>query len=137
MKLQDAHYQTLSAFRYEMRCFLVFSEREARAAGLTPQHHQALLAVRGSERRAMSVGELAERLVIEHHSASGLASRLCKADLLSRTHGKDRRTADLRLTRRAEELLEGLGRVHHLEMRRLKRVLSTLLDRFVDDPVLV
>lgn len=136
MTLHEAHYQALSAFRYEVRCFLVFSEREARAAGLTPQHHQALLAIRGSDRRAMSVGELAERLVIEHHSASGLAARLCKADLLSRSQGKDRRTADLRLTRRAEELLEGLARVHHLEMRRLKRVLATLLDRFDDDRVL-
>lgn len=127
--LGDAQYRLLSAFRYELRCFLVFSEKEARAAGLTPQQHQALLAIRGSENGTMSVGELAERLVIEPHSASGLVSRLCKAGLLARSTGKDRRSSNLRLTARAEQLLEQLSRVHHLEIRRIGQVLHTLMER--------
>lgn len=127
--LGDSHYRLLSAFRYELRCFLVFSEKEARAAGLTPQQHQALLAIRGSDQGTMSVGELADRLVIEPHSASGLASRLCKAGLLARSTGKDRRSSNLRLTGHAEQLLEQLSRVHHLEIRRIGQVLQTLLER--------
>lgn len=127
--LGDAQYRLLSAFRYELRCFLVFSEKEARAAGLTPQQHQALLAIRGSDNGTMSVGELADRLVIEPHSASGLVSRLCKAGLLGRSTGRDRRSSNLRLTARAEQMLEQLSRVHHLEIRRIGQVLQTLLER--------
>lgn len=134
MDMKNVHYEALAEFRYQLRCFLVFSEREARDAGLTPQHHQAMLAIRGSSRRAMTIGELAERLVIAPHSASGLAARLRKAELLDRITGTDRRVGDLRLTDRAERLLEHLARVHHLEVQRIKRVLSTLLDQFEDLP---
>ena len=132
MNMDDNHYQALADFRYELRCFFVFSEREARTAGLTPQHHQALLAIRGSARRSMTVGELAERLVIAPHSASGLVARLHKAKLLERITGRDRRVSDLRLTDTADALLEHLARVHHVEISRIKRVLFALLDRFED-----
>ncbi len=36
-------------FRYEIRRFLNFSENVARAAGIEPQQHQALLAIKGRQ----------------------------------------------------------------------------------------
>ena len=44
--ISDAEYQALAAFRAELRRFLRFSEDAARAAGLSPQQHQLLLAIR-------------------------------------------------------------------------------------------
>ena len=42
-----ADYETLAEFRYALRCFLRFSENAAESAGLTLQHHQALLFIIG------------------------------------------------------------------------------------------
>ena len=39
----QADYEALSEFRYLIRCFLQFSQNAARAVGLTPRQHQALL----------------------------------------------------------------------------------------------
>lgn len=70
-------YQALAEFRFEIRRFLNFSEQIARAAGLEPQQHQALLAIKGlPEHRTATVGVLAERLLIQHHSAVELVNRL-------------------------------------------------------------
>jgi DNA-binding MarR family transcriptional regulator len=63
-------YQALADFRYEIRRFLSFSERLVRAAGLEPQQHQALLAIKGlPTHRIATIGVLSERLLIQHHSA--------------------------------------------------------------------
>ena len=43
----QADYEALSQFRYLIRRFLEFSQDAAKAAGLTPRQHQALLAIRG------------------------------------------------------------------------------------------
>ena len=46
-----------------LRHFLHFSQSAARAAGLRPQQHQALLAIKGyPDRDEVTVGELADRL---------------------------------------------------------------------------
>src|ERR1035437_2588779 len=76
-KLSKAQYETLAAFRYALRQFLHFSEKAAKNAGITPQRHQALLAIKGLPGRdRVTVGELAERLQLRHHSAVGLIDRL-------------------------------------------------------------
>src|SRR5487761_1614906 len=70
-------YQALADFRYGIRRFLNFSEQAARAAGIEPQQHQALLAIKGlPAARNATIGALAERLQIQHHSAVELADRL-------------------------------------------------------------
>jgi hypothetical protein len=67
-----ADYEALAAFRHALREFLDFSQAAARRAGLTPQQHQALLAIKGYPgREVVTVRELAERLLLRHHSASG------------------------------------------------------------------
>ncbi|MGA8368131.1 MAG: MarR family winged helix-turn-helix transcriptional regulator [Candidatus Acidiferrales bacterium] len=112
-------YRALADFRYEIRRYLNFSARAARAAGLEPQQHQALLAIKGlgDESRA-TVGWLAGRLDIRHHSAVELGDRLEARGLVRRTRGgADRRKVLLQLTRAGEGLLRELSAPHRRELR--------------------
>jgi DNA-binding MarR family transcriptional regulator len=114
-----------------MRRFAAFSEAEARSAGLTPQQHQALLAIRGfpGSGRA-TIGELAERLSLRPHSTVGLVDRLVSKGLLRRHVDRaDRRRVRLGLTRRSQSLLAGLSLAHRDEVRRLAPLLRALLER--------
>src|SRR5271156_4538616 len=99
-------YQALADFRYEIRHFLNFSERLVRAAGIEP--HQALLAIKGlPAHRVATIGVLAERLLIQHHSAVELVNRLEAKGLLRRTRSAaDRREVVLTVSRRGEALLK-------------------------------
>jgi len=112
-------YAALSNFRYEIRRFLNFSENAARAAGIEPQQHQALLALKGlPEALPATVGALAERLQIRHNSAVGLSHRLEAKGLIKRTRNdSDAREVLLRITPKGERLLERLSLVHREELR--------------------
>ena len=63
--LSETDYETLAEFRYALRQFLNRSAAAARSASLTPQQHQALLAIRGHAGGAISIGGLAEKLMRE------------------------------------------------------------------------
>ena len=124
----DLEYQTLARIRYTFRRFLSFSENAAREAGLTPQQHQAILAVRGNPRGRSSVGELAQQLQLKHHSAVELVERLEKLGLLERdSDPQDRRRVLLRVSERGETILARLSAVHREELRRLGPELRELL----------
>ena len=124
-------YRTLAELRYLLRCFATFSAAAARAAGLTGQQHQALLAIKGFPgRERLTIGELAERLQLRHHSAVGLVDRLAARGLLvRRLDRRDRRRVMVQLTARAQGLLAALTRVHREELRRLAPLLRALLKR--------
>src|SRR5215831_7032477 len=78
-------YEALARFRYELRRFQAFSQSAAHKAGLTAQQHQALLALRGfSGHGPVSVGDLAQYLLIRHHTAVELVNRMAKLKLLGR-----------------------------------------------------
>ena len=125
--LTEADYRNLAEFRYALRQFLAFSEQAARGAGLSPQHHQALLAIRGFGGR-LTVGELASRLAIKPHSAVGLADRLVEAGLAVRqANTKDRRRVELTLTPAASRRLADLSQSHREELKRLAPLLVPLL----------
>ncbi|MBZ5498689.1 MAG: hypothetical protein LAP85_20015 [Acidobacteriia bacterium] len=47
MTITADDYRALADFRYEIRKFLIVSERIARGAGLQPQQYTMLLALRG------------------------------------------------------------------------------------------
>lgn len=129
--LDDRDYAALADFRAALREFLAFSEVKASKAGLSPQQHQALLAIRGAPAGQATIGYLADRLILKPHSASELISRLKALDLIvGRTAETDRRKTLLVLTDHAEELLKQLSAIHREEIRRLKPLLLELLDRF-------
>src|ERR1700728_2365872 len=98
--MDEKDYVALASFRRSLRNFLAFSEQAARRAGLTPRHHQAILAIRGvGSEKGMSVGDLAHHLLLKHHTAVGLADRLVRAKLVVRTlDTQDRRRVLLTLT---------------------------------------
>jgi len=129
--LAKADYETLSELRYLMRRFVAFSETAARDAGLNPQQHQALLAIKGFPGRGRaSIGDLAGRLGLRHHSVVGLVGRLVSKGLLRRQVDRtDRRRVRVGLTDKSRSLLEGLSRVHRDELRRLAPLLQGLLAR--------
>ena len=99
-------YTSLAELRYQIRCFLSFSEQAARAAGLEPRQHQLMLSLKGLPPGARpTIGEVAERLQIQHHSAVELVDRLVERGAVRREHTRaDRREVLLRLTRRGSAL---------------------------------
>ena len=128
--LTDADYAALADFRYALRQFLAFSERRAIECGLTPQQHQALLAIRGASQSSVSIGYVAERLALKPHSATGLIDRLETLGLVARRSSPDDgRQALLELTRKALTLLRALSETHRDEIARLRPMLASLLER--------
>lgn len=130
-------YERLATFRYALRRFLRFSEEAAITAGIPPQQHQALLAIKGfvAGGQPMTVGEVAERLQIEPHSAVGLVQRLLKEGWVEKEQGlQDKRQMQLRLSARGEEVLGRLSSVHREELRRIAPQLQALLDQWVEPP---
>ncbi|WP_432769536.1 MAG: winged helix-turn-helix transcriptional regulator [Sphingopyxis sp.] len=129
--LDDADYAALADFRATIRIFLAFSEGEAAKAGLSPRQHQALLAIRGVPHGEATVGYLAQRLILRPHTVSELVKRLSGLGLLAGEAAQgDRRKLVLHLTPKAENLLRTLSTAHQQEIRRIKPLLSDLLDRF-------
>lgn len=129
--LDREDYRTLSNFRYLIRRFLEFSQTAAGRVGLTSRHHQALLAIKGFRRDdSPTIGDLAERLRIQHHSAVELVDRLAEAGLITRMHDpQDRRRVLLGLTLAAEELLASLSAIHLEELHALRPALLEILHR--------
>ena len=128
--LTDIDYAALAEFRFALRRFQMFSETKAGEAGLTPQQHQALLAIRAADPDAATVGYVAQRLIVKPHTASELIDRLEAIDLVRREPApSDRRRALLRLTSQATSILSALSSAHREEIRRLQPLLVEHLTR--------
>jgi DNA-binding MarR family transcriptional regulator len=132
-ELRQVDYERLAELRYLLRRFLLFSEKAAQKAGLTAQQHQALLAVKGHRGPPLTIGALAERLMIQPHSAVGLLDRLEAKELIHRSEAvADRRQVLIGLTPTAETLLRELSVAHRAELRRLAPLLRGLLSALDD-----
>jgi DNA-binding MarR family transcriptional regulator len=134
-QISDREYEALAAFRYALRRFAMFSEAEAKAAGLTPRQHQTLLAIKGRKPRTgsggLGIGEIAEHLLIRHNTAVELVDRLTEAGLVQRLPDPaDRRRIVVRLTDHAEALLRRLSAAHLRELRAIRPGLLALLQTF-------
>lgn len=116
--MSDTDYRALADFRFQIRQFLHFSESAAHSEGLQPQQHQLLLATRAlSSSSGPTIGELAEHLLIQHHSAVGLTDRLMERGLVERVRGNgDRRQVRIRVTPDGESTLARLSRAHRAEL---------------------
>jgi DNA-binding MarR family transcriptional regulator len=130
-ELAQHDYEILAEFRYLLMRFAAFSEQSAHAAGLAPRQHQALLAIKGYPGGgAATVGALAERLGIRHHSTVGLVDRLVSRGYIVRHEDRhDRRRTLLSLTAAGERALAGLSAAHRRELRRVAPLLKALLGR--------
>jgi len=130
-RLTGADYLTLATFRHTLRQFIAFSEDKASLAGLMPQQHQALLAIKAmSAAGAPSVGEVAEYLMVRPHSAAELIGRLAKMNLIERLRDpEDRRRVRVSLSPLAERKLENLSSAHLQELGAIRSMLVRLLEQ--------
>ncbi len=130
--MRESDYAALAQFRYQLRTFLAFSEAAAQRAGLTPQQHQALLAIKGfGGREAASVGDVARFLLIRHHTAVELMNRMVKLKLIVReADPQDARRVLVKLTAKGEQKLRSLSRIHLDELRAATPALSKILRSF-------
>lgn len=132
-ELSQADYEALAAFRHALRGFAAFSEAAAHTRGLTPQQHQALLAIKGSPGGAPAVGDLAEHLLIRPNSAVELVDRLERMGLVQRqSDPEDGRRVQVTLTTEAEQVLHDLTAAHVRELRAIRPTLLRLLERFAE-----
>jgi DNA-binding MarR family transcriptional regulator len=124
----DADYRRLLELRTGLRRFLKWSGDRAEAAGLTPAQHQLLLAVRGhAGPGAPTMGQLAEHLLLRHHSTVQLVDRAEAAGMLTRARDdEDHRVVRITLTDRGERVLASLAAEHLEELRRIGRTFADL-----------
>ena len=131
-------YQALAEFRYHIRRFLHFSEQIARVSEIEPQHHQLLLAARGftgDPGEGPTIGYLAERLQIRHHSAVELIDRMVSHGLVERLQSqRDRRQVIISLTRYGDRILKKLSADHIHQLRETGPALVAALQSIVGVP---
>jgi DNA-binding MarR family transcriptional regulator len=124
--LSDEDYERLAELRYGLRSFLNWSAEEAKRVGLTPTQHQLLLAIRASrDARGPTVGDVADVLLIRHHSAVGLVDRAQEAGLIRRERDPDQPSlVRLRLTDDGAAKLQSLSELHLRELAQLARTMG-------------
>lgn len=127
----QAEFELLAELRHWLRQFSTFSEKAAHDVGLTSAQHQALLAIKGSRAPGpVSIGDLAGRLLIRHHSAVGLVDRLIASGLVRRAQdSRDRRRVNLVVGARGETVLARLAASHRDELHRIGPHVESLLVR--------
>ena len=123
-------YQALAELRYQIRRFLRFSEQAARSAEIEPQQYQLLLAIKGlPEGRKPTIGEIAERLQIQHNSAVELINRLVEHHLVERQRDQsDQRQVIILLTLDGKQILQRLALYHQSELQTIGPALLRTLE---------
>jgi DNA-binding MarR family transcriptional regulator len=132
--LTKQDFEALARFRFGIRRYLRFSEETVRSHGFTPQQYQLLLALKGFPGREWAtVGELADRLQLRHHSVVELVNRAQAEGLVERaSHPDDARAVRVVLTAHGERILSRLSTVHRDELRRMQDAL--VLPAWHDEP---
>jgi DNA-binding MarR family transcriptional regulator len=123
-------YRQLLAIRTTLRRFDQWSREAAEEHGLTHAQHQLLLAIRGAtHREGPTIGDVADSLLVQHHTATGLVDRAEGLGLVERVRDEaDHRRVRLRLTSAGSDALGDLTAVHLAELRRLAPLLGDLTD---------
>jgi DNA-binding MarR family transcriptional regulator len=127
--LTDRELLSLSEFRYQVRRFLRFSEQECRARGLQPQQYQLVVALLGlPTHKNPTVGALAERMQLEHHSMVELLDRASQHGLVTRKRdAHDRRRVSIHLTAKGGKIAAELAARHVEELQSAGRDLVAAL----------
>ena len=126
-------YETLADFRYHIRRFLRVREDAVRASRIEPQQYLLLLQVKGLVKRGRpTIGALAERLQIRHHSAVGLVERLVGRGLVVRHRDRrDHREVTVALTPPGEAVVRTLAAAGVEELRTSGPALIAALQRLI------
>jgi len=126
----DLDYQALLEFRTALRRFNHWSEQQAKAVGLTHAQHQLLLAVKGHPGPlAPTIGDVADYLLLRHHSAVELVNRAQAGSLIERQRDpNDGRIVRLRLTAKGANCIEQLTALHIAELHQLGPLLQHVID---------
>ncbi len=128
MSLDPEQYQSLADFRLALRRFMAGAEAISRAAGVTQQQYQAMLAIKTWPSKQMTMGDLADQLLLTHHAAVQLINRMTKAGVAVRNPSRtDRRAVHLALTAAGELLIERLAALHLDEVLRQEPTLNASL----------
>lgn len=127
----EPDYATLLAFREALRRFNHWTDDEAKSMGVTPAQHQLMLCVRGNaDTHGPTIRQIADSLILRHHSAVELVDRAALAGLVMRhADSHDARTIRVRLTSKGNRLLRKLSIIHQDEVRRLGVLLRPFLDQ--------
>ncbi|KQP46222.1 MarR family winged helix-turn-helix transcriptional regulator [Pseudorhodoferax sp. Leaf274] len=114
-------YEALSDFRYQLRCFLRFSEDAARAEGITALQYQLLLHTQGfADREWATIGELADCLQAQPHGVVALVTRCEEAGLVQRqASATDRRQVEVHLLPAGRRKLALLAAQHAAQLAAL------------------
>lgn len=104
--------------------------------GLEPRQHQLLLAVRGLPPDLRpTVGTLAERLVVKHHTLVELLDRLEAVGLARRdADPDDKRVVLVTITQRGRQMLERLSIAHRAELAKTSQTLLEAVKTVVGAP---
>ena len=127
--LQLDEVTLVADFRAALRRFLRKSERNSRAAGLTPQRYLLLLMIKGAPdgREHSTVTELADRLQLAQSTVTELVRRAEEAGLVERAQSADDgRVAHLKLTEEGEQRLMKAFTSNEQERRELRETIARL-----------
>lgn len=124
--LAKAEIEARSSFRQQLRKLERSSEDAARGQGITFSQYLILLHAKGMPERSWAlVGELAERMLLEHHSVVGLVSRCELAGLVKRKRSaEDARQVEVHLTAKGERALQAIARSQSDELKQLLSYLT-------------
>lgn len=134
-RVPQTDLRALAAFRYELRCFLAFSEQAAREAGVEPQQHQLLLAIGGLPAgQRPNIRTLAERLCVQHHTAVALVDKVEERGFVRRERSReDKREVLVRLTDAGTDLLQQLSCKHRDHLQNVGPEMVAALGSILDD----
>jgi len=134
-QLATRDYAEPASFGHTLRGFLRFSEAVAAKEGLTSQHYQAMLVLRGwPDGQSFSIRDLAQQLLIKHNSAVGLVDRLANEGLVVREPSTvDRRKVELHLSSRGRQVLAKLAAMHRDELQRIGPIMERFFSELTHD----
>ncbi|MGB7845152.1 MAG: MarR family transcriptional regulator [Candidatus Acidiferrum sp.] len=132
--ITENEYRALGELRYRIRKFLQEGDVTAKQAGLEPQQYLLLLAVRALPAgQEATIGALAERLSLRHHSTVELIDRMEAHGYVKRIRGRDdRRQVRVSLQPRGEKLLEKVVEQRIIELRANGRALVAAISALLE-----
>ena len=131
-QVRDSAYRALSDFRQTIHDDLDFSDHAAKAAGIEPRQYQLMLAIKGLPvEMEPTVGTLAARLRVRHHSAVELIDRAERNGFVARERSAGGRYVLVQLTSKGAHTLERAVAARLEELQSAGPVLVNALRRLL------